>query len=241
MPSLNVGVTASSVFTPLDLGVTMWFDASDTTTITSSGSPAKVSEWRDKSGNAYHFSQTTSGNQPTTNANTINGLNVLTFSPAATSWMATPTGFNPSTNGISLFVVSKANDTAVDKPLLAQEDTGGTGRTWFLTSSTEAYATAIGGTRVDLTNSNSNTALNRITCASGSSQTLSLVQNGGANSLTATRTIETTTGRVVVGSGKAKVVHFDGLVAEIIVFGKVLSAGEITLIETYLNTKWSIY
>jgi hypothetical protein len=44
-------------------GCTLWLDATDISTITLSGS--NVTQWSDKSGQLYHFSQATPGNQPT--------------------------------------------------------------------------------------------------------------------------------------------------------------------------------
>lgn len=51
-----------------------WYDASDSSTITQSG--GSVSQWDDKKGSA-DLVQTTGADQPTTNANTINSLNVI--------------------------------------------------------------------------------------------------------------------------------------------------------------------
>ncbi len=50
----------------------LWFDAADATTITQSG--GLISEWRDKSSNAYSVIQGTVGNQPTYATNILNGL-----------------------------------------------------------------------------------------------------------------------------------------------------------------------
>ena len=50
----------------------LWFDASDPATITQSG--GTVSEWRDKSSNAYSVIQGTVGNRPTYATNLLNGL-----------------------------------------------------------------------------------------------------------------------------------------------------------------------
>lgn len=66
-------------FNPLSLSPALWLDASDTSTITSSGSPAKVSQWNDKSGNGRNVTQPTGTAQPGTGSTTQNGLNVLTF------------------------------------------------------------------------------------------------------------------------------------------------------------------
>lgn len=55
------GVPTGS-FEPTDLtSLKAWYDASDTSTVTVS---TGVSEWRDKSGNAYHVAQATSSLQP---------------------------------------------------------------------------------------------------------------------------------------------------------------------------------
>lgn len=46
-------------------GIVAWFDASDISTFTLTGSPQNfVSEWRDKSGNGYSVSQSVANNQP---------------------------------------------------------------------------------------------------------------------------------------------------------------------------------
>jgi len=58
-------------------GFTLWLDAADTSTITLSGSA--VTQWNDKSANAWQFVQATSGRRPTSGVTTINGLNVLDF------------------------------------------------------------------------------------------------------------------------------------------------------------------
>lgn len=61
---------------PMDMpGLLAWYDASDTSTLTLSGS--KVTAWSDKSGNSYNLSQATDANRLTTGG-TVNSLNALT-------------------------------------------------------------------------------------------------------------------------------------------------------------------
>ena len=63
----------SSFFTPTMIpSLALWFDASDPGTITQSG--GTVSEWRDKSSNAYSVIQGTASNRPTYATNLLNGL-----------------------------------------------------------------------------------------------------------------------------------------------------------------------
>jgi len=60
-------------FTPTMINnLSLWFDASDPNTVTQSG--GSVSQWRDKSSNAYSVSQPTASNQPTYTTNLLNGL-----------------------------------------------------------------------------------------------------------------------------------------------------------------------
>lgn len=84
-------------FSPLSLKPVVWLDASDTSTITSSS--GNVSQWGDKSGNGYNFTQATTANQPKTGTNTINGLNVITFDGTNDSMLnaSVPATSHPST------------------------------------------------------------------------------------------------------------------------------------------------
>lgn len=71
-------------WTPADITTDLWLDADDAATITESG--GSVSQWDDKSGGAFHFSQATASKQPTTGLNTIGGLNVINFD-GLVEWM----------------------------------------------------------------------------------------------------------------------------------------------------------
>lgn len=73
-----LGIVASSKQSgglPAGIVPKVWLDASDTTTYTLNGST--VSEWRDKSANAYVFSQGTAANQPTRITSGLNGKNTI--------------------------------------------------------------------------------------------------------------------------------------------------------------------
>lgn len=68
------------LWTPAEIAVAAWYDASDSATITLVGS--KVSAIADKSGNSRHLSQGTDSLRPTVSTAYQNGLNVLTFDGA---------------------------------------------------------------------------------------------------------------------------------------------------------------
>lgn len=69
----------ASAFNIASLNPDLWLDASDSSTITASGSPAKVSQWNSKGSITTNFAQATAAAQPTTGATTRNGLNVIDF------------------------------------------------------------------------------------------------------------------------------------------------------------------
>jgi len=70
-------VQAAALWTPGLITTTAWYDASDASTITTSGS--NVTDWLDKSGDGKHLTQGTVGDQPALVAGAMNGLNVLEF------------------------------------------------------------------------------------------------------------------------------------------------------------------
>ena len=86
LPVVNAGADQTVVlngtpWSPSLLTPQLWLDADDGNTITLNG--ATVSEWRDKSGNVRHASQTTATSQPTRTAAALNGKTVLTFDGTA--------------------------------------------------------------------------------------------------------------------------------------------------------------
>lgn len=67
-------------WTPQQLSdVVLWVDATDASTVTTSGSPARVSEWRDISGNDRHLSQATPNYRPYYEGNLIGGNTAIRF------------------------------------------------------------------------------------------------------------------------------------------------------------------
>jgi hypothetical protein len=97
---------AAGGFSPDDIsGLVGWWDASDTSTITSSS--GDVSQWDDKSGNARHFAQATSARRPKTGAHTINSLNVISFTSASQHYMDTGS-FTLAQPLTAIFVVERS-------------------------------------------------------------------------------------------------------------------------------------
>lgn len=106
----------------------LWLDAADASTVTTvSGA---VSQWNDKSGNARHATQSTSGNRPAYQASAQNGLSAVRFTAASSHFLiaGTTSTWNFLHNGTasSVFIVTRVRSTG-DNPGVEHTflDTGG--------------------------------------------------------------------------------------------------------------------
>ena len=109
-----------STFDPRRIpGLQAWYDAADSASITLDA--GRVSQWSDKSGNARHATNTTSGStQPSYTTAGRNGLNVLTFAAASVQRLTVPSStaaFNYLHNGTESYVVAVSVYGTVANPL----------------------------------------------------------------------------------------------------------------------------
>lgn len=107
----------TALWTPSRLeSVSLWMDANDSSTITLTSS--EVSQWDDKSGNGYNFTQTDANQRPT--LGTLNGLTSVQFNlndaGTATDRLnatSNPLGnVNDSVGEMSLFIAGEVNSLA---------------------------------------------------------------------------------------------------------------------------------
>lgn len=92
--------SGGELWTPADITTELWLDVDDAATITEVG--GSVSQWSDKSGNDYHATQGTTGNQPTYNA-----VDKTIFFDGSTEHMDFPTGLlNGEQNVVFAAVIS---------------------------------------------------------------------------------------------------------------------------------------
>jgi hypothetical protein len=247
--------------TPLSIpGCQLWLDAADSSTITLSSS--KVTQWNDKSGNGYNFTQATSGNQPTYSTASLNTSNTITFTSANSTFLTgTASTTFMGTNSLSVYGVFKTNNNTSSSSVFAKSLAGGAGGRIL-------YAVRDGGnpgyinSGIGTTGQNAyaNTLSDTYTVGAWrvhgfvsdrSGWTTTLFQNG---SLIATTTItaDTTTNltnpyQMIIGgyntsSGSVSPplagYYLDGAIAEILVFSTVLTTTQRQTIETYLAKKW---
>ena len=127
-----IGIIASASAPPPTspvAGYKAWYDASDTATITVSGSA--VTQWNDKSGNGYNLTQSTAAYRPLSGTRTLNSKNVIDFDGSNDSLQAATASnwtFLSNSGGSSIFLVifvavhppraTKNPSTNADVPIL---------------------------------------------------------------------------------------------------------------------------
>lgn len=218
-------------------GLALWFDADDATTITLNG--LTVSEWRDKSGNNRHATQSTATRQPTYTTNSLNGKPTLNALATGTAQgLVTPAwAYSSQTTLVCVFrttgtphAISQrgavnsgprlaANDASGSTVLRSQVGAGAM-------NSSVAYTLnswAIGGAIV-------NTSLTR-------------VYLNGLYGADGTGTNEPAAGTSVamrLFSLSDTIWALVGGIAEFIYYDRQLSASEVTQCARYLSKKWNI-
>lgn len=213
-------------FTPKRLpGLVFWVKAeslglSDGTTIQT---------WTDLSGNGNDLTQLTAGNRPTYKVNIQNGLPVVRFAAAATSFMDTPSFAlsQPSTLASAFTARGSPGKYVADSVTVVDQ------RDFFIQADTTLQMYC--GTVFNITVP---TMLNVFHAAV-------LVYNGAA-SVGNFDGVETTgdvggsngTGIRLGRSGGGSTVYGDVDVGEFIAYARVLSAPERALIQAYLKRRW---
>ncbi len=221
-------------------GLQAWYDAADSSTITSSGSPLQVSQWDDKSGNGYHVTQGTGTNQPVTGETTTNGLNVLDF---VNDYFNIPSGlYSLAAGGNTVFIVSQktAEDGAFDT--LYNMRTGTTNKNFMLYSATAGAIdwrsnNAGSGTTSNTGNTNTNFQILR---GRRSGVTQAVAVNGGAETTDSNGSDITGIDSAFIGTLTGAANFLEGSLAEILMYNRSLSTLEIAIVERYLSNKWGV-
>lgn len=247
-------------------GLALWLDGADASSVTLNGT--NVSQWRDKSNNLRHFSQSTSGAQPAYTAAGQNGRNCLTFDGSrrlvSDSASSTWSFLHDGTSLYDIYVVwnTAAGSTAL-RTLMA---TGGSNRllrSFYLwhdhrsgnnnqlyseitTTSGNGYAAArainnlsAGTTRLARVSVDLAAAVaSRITMLVGSST------GTGDTFATGTAAAGDPSFNLTLGSLSATSSSFglSGVLCEIIMFSRstVLSTSERSSVSNYLTRKWGL-
>lgn len=222
-------------------GLALWLDASDSTSYTAS---TGVSEWRDKSGNARNFSQSTGNNQPAVTANAQNGKTAFTFD-----------GSNDSLSGpVSLSLTSTHSIFVVLRPAvrkIASFIAGATSTELVYGDGSSSFSgtkfAAFGVARAVYGGGTITTGVYQVVSVVCSGSTLpsdlSMWTNGsgGIVSVATAGTAPTAalTSPLTVGTSVANQ-FWDGSIGEILIYSRKLSDTERVIVERALGKKWGI-
>jgi hypothetical protein len=237
------GIIASSRrrFSPLDLAPEMWLDASDASTLYDAhtgGSlttpDGEVGRWEDKSGNHIHASNSLSYQRPVRKTGILNGKDVVRFD-GADDWLIHGLGTQAAYTIVS--VHSRLSDqTATYRGVIAI-GTGGTGTMlleglatnstkWGSFAAAEVASTAVrpSGFKVK-------------TLTEAKTPEVKLYVNNVLDSTHPVYTVGQATNHIG-GLPGGQNTHMD--VAELLVFGYVLSTPQMALLHNFLFAKWAI-
>lgn len=112
---LNNSVIWNALWTPSETSTVFWYDPSDASTITTSGS--NVTSVADKSGNGYTLSVATAGRTgPTIGTRTLNGLNVFEFAltiPNNQVLENNAFAYNQATTPLNIAMIVRCDDEGI--------------------------------------------------------------------------------------------------------------------------------
>jgi len=245
----------SETFSPAQLaGLVLWLDAFDIGTIIEFG--GLVFAWNDKSGNANNATQLTTSLQPVTNANTINGKNVITYDGVddVLDILANSSIDDLFSGGGSVF--------SVVNPLTAGG--GNFGRIFDKGGETRNFIRDPSGGKVKYSHTSEfstlqgsfETVTEEITLGVGNILSMLYDNSQVSNtpefrinrSLIATSTTIIPIGTassdaandLMIGNDAGSTRTWGGYFGEIIMYDRILTADEITALEGYLSEKWGI-
>ena len=241
-------------------GLIGWWDAADTSTITFlSGS--SIDRWNDKSPMGYHLGEDSSdASTPSSGTRSHNGRNVLDFNGSNVMTLRLPAtgtpgypagGFPTNTGAFTAFTVLMRDTTTNDKQpwSKSKSDAANVNRIGIY------YPTGTNNIAYEVSNDSAVTlgTVTEAAAGTGVVQLITLTDAGnGTKSLSYNQTAATTGSWTNAGtSAQAFCVgglfhlnttnrRWDGFIAELIFYDRVLSAAEIAFIEAYLKAKWNI-
>lgn len=236
---------AAQIFPSGITGLQVRYDA-DAITGLSNGDP--VSAWADTSGNGRDMTVFNALNSPTYIASGMNGLPVLRFTNDPLG--ATFAGNTFSTSaGLTMFAVFQTTTNSSTQTLISLDQSGGGVNQAFMyanrwqTGDLFASFDAGSGDNDETQNLEAgyNDGLAHVFTAIGTSpSTVTLRADGGAEVLSHSDGVGSVTidGLSVGSLNAAASAFYTGDIAELLVYNRVLTGGEITQVEGYLIEKW---
>ena len=250
-------------------GLQLWLDASDASTLydaTTGGSlvaaDGGVARWEDKSGNARHATQSTSGDRPLRKTSVQGGKDVLRFDGSGdTLSIGDDATFKFLHSANSTVFIALTRSSSSGSAIMCTNN-GGTGTvgwsSYFFdgTATNDRFGLLVGrgqqGVAVSQVNSGNGVIssgwsalsfVSKPTDATAGNRA-SLRRNGGTaiadNAATGTVSTSNSQGAFVIGAYVGYAADYGGDIAEIIIYDSALSDTDREAVENYLLAKWAI-
>lgn len=239
-------ISKSPVIIP---GCISWFDMSDISSKNMISSGGLVSKVMNKVKGSNNLQQATSSAQPKNNTRTLNGLPVLEFAHDGTrnDFMLFDSN-DPLDAPFTVFVVGQydQNYAGSDQSFIGRQTSSIAGQ-WVLLkngnfSIFQSYLFGSGGLDSGSTQpSNSNPNIFTVWFQDGDKLNFKLNNNTATQGSTRSGYDNSVaTGLAVGASSSSAGAPLDGIIAEIIIYNRVLNSTEIININRYLSNKWGI-
>lgn len=219
------------LWTPELLRPVAWFDAADLSTITIT---TDVSEWRDKSGNGRHATQSSAGNRPIYSAFSLQGLPGLTVQD---DWLDA----TYSANGTAVWMAAMPNATSATVYYPIGLQSGGQGG--ILAGGADATVTQRAGWwngTTALLSSNTVTAGKKFILSGATDSTIPSRRFRLTPGAEVTDSVSQSVSAIRIGKRADGLWPFDGVISEV-VFGEPFTGNRTRdLVEGYLGWKWDI-
>ncbi len=250
-----------ATFTPASLsGLIAWYDASDAATVfkdlgvTQAVNTDLVEQWNDKSGNAYHIGQATSGNRPTLNTTGFSARRAIMFDQTNSQFMDTvqltsgtqTVAMGTGTTG-SLFVVGQM-DTATNGfgrlvsyygNTRTSDNANADSAAWLLRNTTNNEITSFRNAFFALEAISLDTNYRLGSIYDGTNNTI-YINNVAGTPVAATPAWSSPGTLSISSANTGGGSYWDGPVAEIVITNTALSSGDRNSLDAYFTAKWGL-
>jgi len=230
-------MTPNALWEPSQISTVFWYDASDSSTITSSGSQA--TQVLDKSGNIHTLTVKSGQSGPLTGTRTLNGLNVLEWTGNNCLENASFT-YNQSATPLNVAIILQIDGGTAQHFILAGTTTTTAGTRMSMRLAADNAWEILGGS-----NTGVNQSMQAGTAATRGQPYLILPKYNGSTSAWRINGTQTNTGNIgtnsyttlQLGHNETEASDLDGYIAEMVAFSDNTNQ---QIVEGYLAWKWGL-